>query len=160
MRCSGRTKRYPGGRPVAAPRPGPKQQELLNRYLKAWETHDVDGFVALLKEDATFTMPPWLQWYVGRDAIRSFFGMAWKSCGGLRLVPTAANGQAAFAVYERAEGRWNAHAIHVLTIRDHFISTLTAFQPPTGPNLFPAFGLPIIIPETAGGELRSAPQAS
>ncbi len=155
-------KRYPGGRPVAAPRPSPEQQELLNRYLKAWEGHDVDGFVTLLKEDATFTMPPWLQWYVGRDAIRSFFGMAWKTCGGLRLVPTAANGQAAFAVYERsgAEGRWNAHAIHVLTIRDHLISTLTAFQPPAGPNLFPTFGLPIILPDTAGGELHSRPHTS
>jgi RNA polymerase sigma-70 factor, ECF subfamily len=147
-------KRYPDGRPVAAPRPNPEQQELLNRYLKAWEGHDVDGFVALLKEDAAFTMPPWLQWYVGCKTIRSFFGMAWKTCGGLRLVPTAANGQPAFAVYEysAADGRWNAHAIHVLTIRDQAISALTAFQPPTGPNLFPAFRLPIVLPDAEGGE--------
>lgn len=147
-------KRYPDGAPVAAPRPGPEQQELLNRYLKAWERHDVDAFVALLKEDATFTMPPWLEWYVGRETIRSFFGMAWKTCGGLRLIPTAANGQAAFAVYEysHADRRWDAHAIHVLTIRDQLISTLTAFQPPTGPNLFAAFGLPMFLPDTAGGD--------
>ncbi len=78
-------KRYPDGRPPAAPRPNPAQQKLLGRYLQAWEGHDLDGFVALLKEDATFTMPPWLQWYAGREAIRSFFAMAWKTCGGLRL---------------------------------------------------------------------------
>jgi len=31
---------------------------LLARYLKMWETDDVDGLVALLKEDATLSMPP------------------------------------------------------------------------------------------------------
>jgi RNA polymerase sigma-70 factor, ECF subfamily len=141
-------KRYPEGRPRAMPRPRPEQQDLLSRYIEAWEQHDVDGFVALLKEDATFTMPPWLQWYVGRETIRSFFAVAWKTCGGVRLIPTAANGQPAFAVYDysSAEGQWNAHAIHVLTIRDHTISALTAFQPPTGPSLFPAFGLPFVLP--------------
>jgi RNA polymerase sigma-70 factor (ECF subfamily) len=64
--------------------------------------HDLDGFVALLKEEATAIMPPWREWYAGRLAIRTFFEAAWRSCGGLRLVPTGANGQPAFAVYERA----------------------------------------------------------
>ena len=59
-----------------APRPNLAEQKLLDRYLKAWEGHDLDGFVALLKEDATFTMPPWSLWYAGREA------MAWKICGG------------------------------------------------------------------------------
>jgi RNA polymerase sigma-70 factor (ECF subfamily) len=147
-------KRYPDGRPAAVPQRDPKQQELLNRYLEAWEQHDVDSFVALLKEDATFTMPPWLQWYVGRETIRSFFEIAWKTCGGVRLIPTTANGQPAFAVYDYsgADGRWHAHAIHVLTIRAGTLQALTAFQPPTGPNLFPAFGFPTILPATASGE--------
>jgi RNA polymerase sigma-70 factor, ECF subfamily len=114
------------------PRPNPAQQKLLDHYLKAWEGHDLDGFVALLKEEATFTMPPWLLWYAGREAIGSFFAMAWKTCGGLRLVPTAANGQPAFAVYERsgADERWAAHSIHVLTLRDEMILALTTFVPP------------------------------
>ncbi|PMZ12160.1 RNA polymerase subunit sigma-70, partial [Pseudomonas sp. FW306-02-F02-AA] len=30
--------------------PGPAQQELLKRYLNAWEELDIDKFVALLKE--------------------------------------------------------------------------------------------------------------
>jgi RNA polymerase sigma-70 factor (ECF subfamily) len=30
-------------------------QALLERYLRAWETEDVDGLVALMKEDATFS---------------------------------------------------------------------------------------------------------
>jgi RNA polymerase sigma-70 factor (ECF subfamily) len=140
-------KRYPDGRPQASLRPSPAQQKLLDRYLAAWEGHDVAGFVALLKEDATFTMPPWLQWYLGRDAIGAFFAMAWNHCGGLRLVPTAANGQPAFAVYEYsdADGRWAAHSIHVLALDDDGIATLTIFTPPVGPGLFEAFGLPAML---------------
>jgi RNA polymerase sigma-70 factor (ECF subfamily) len=152
-------KRYPTGQPAVAPQPNPAQQELLVRYLKAWEGHDLDGFVALLKEDATFTMPPWLLWYAGREAIGSFFAMAWKTCGGVRLVPTAANGQPAFAVYERSgtDERWTGHSIQVLTLQDDLISTLTIFVPPTGPQLFGAFGLPLILPDTASAGLPSAP---
>jgi RNA polymerase sigma-70 factor (ECF subfamily) len=153
-------KRYPDGRAPASRRPSPAQQKLLDRYLLAWEGHDLDGFVALLKEDATFTMPPWPQWYAGRQAIGSFFAMAWQTCGGLRLVPTAANGQPAFAVYERsaADGRWTAHSIHVVALVNDAISTLTAFVPPAGPRLFPSFGLPLTLPEAAGGASPSAPR--
>jgi RNA polymerase sigma-70 factor, ECF subfamily len=154
-------KRYPAGQPPVAPRPNPAQQKLLKRYLKAWEGHDLDGFVALLKEDATFTMPPWLLWYAGREAIGSFFAMAWTACGGLRLVPTEANGQPAFAVYERSAGeRWAGHSIHVLTLHDDMISALTAFVPPTGSQLFGAFGLPLILPDAASAGLLSAPDSS
>ena len=143
------SRRFPDGRPLEAPRPDATQEKLLGRYLQAWEGHDLDGFVALLKEDASAIMPPWLQWYAGRDAIRNFFEASWKTCGGLRLVPTAANGQPAFAVYEHsaANGQWTAHSIHVLTIehdaeRDA-ISTMTLF---VEPRLFEAFGLPRILP--------------
>jgi RNA polymerase sigma-70 factor (ECF subfamily) len=151
-------KRYPDGRPLAAPQPSRTQQNLLDRYLQAWEGHDLDGFVALLKEDATFTMPPWRQWYLGRTAIGSFFATAWKICGGLRLTPTAANGQPAFAVYEHsgADGRWAAHSIQALAFERDLISTLTIFAPPEGARLFPAFGLPLILSDDAGVEWRSA----
>ena len=152
-------KRYPDGRPLVSQRPSPAQQKLLDRYLHAWEGHDLDGFVALLKEDATFTMPPWLQWYAGRESIGSFFALAWQTCGGLRLVPTSANGQPAFAVYERAgaDARWTAHSIHVLALDEERISTLTLFAPPTGPRLFAAFGLPLRLQSDKGSELLSTP---
>jgi RNA polymerase sigma-70 factor, ECF subfamily len=151
-------KRYPDGRPSMAPRPDPAQQKLLGRYLRAWEGHDLEGFVALLKEDAAFTMPPWLQWYAGREAIGSFFAVAWRTCGGLRLVPTGANGQPAFAVYEHGtDARWAAHSIHVLTLEHDTIVTLTAFVPPTGPQLFHAFGLPLALPDATRGDALSTP---
>jgi RNA polymerase sigma-70 factor, ECF subfamily len=142
------SKRYPDGRPQMAERLDAAHQELLARYVMAWEGHDVDGFVALLKEDAAVTMPPWLQWFVGRDAVRAFFSMVWKTCGGLRLVPTAANGQPAFAVYERnaANGTWVAHSIQVLTLEHDAISSLTLFLEP---RLVQAFALPLILADAA-----------
>jgi len=129
-----------------APRPDPAQQELLGRYLRAWEGHDLDGFVALLKEDATFTMPPWLQWYRGREAIRAFFAIAWQSCHGMRLLPTSANGQPAFAVYARTSPdatEYTANGIHVLTFDQDEVTALTAFLEP---KLFEVFGLPSKLP--------------
>jgi RNA polymerase sigma-70 factor (ECF subfamily) len=146
---------YPAGRPAVALQPDSAQQALIGRYLQAWEGHDLDGFVALLKEDATVTMPPWLQWYEGREAIRTFFAMAWRTCNGLRLVPTAANGQPAFAVYERtgagADAHWAAHSIHVLTLEHDSIATVTMFLEA---RLFESFGLAQTLPDAAGDALR------
>jgi RNA polymerase sigma-70 factor, ECF subfamily len=71
-------KLYPEGRPSVALSPNTTERELLDRYLRAWESNDLDGLVALLKEDATYTMPPWQQWYAGRDAMRSFFALVWQ----------------------------------------------------------------------------------
>src|SRR5262245_1181439 len=44
-------KRYPHGQPPVELPPNPAQQELLGRYLQAWEELDLDSFVSLLKED-------------------------------------------------------------------------------------------------------------
>jgi len=148
-------KRYPEGRPSVVPSPNAAQQKLLGRYLQAWEKLDVDGFVALLKEDATYTMPPIPQWYVGRGAIRTFFEFAWKLYDGYRMVPTAANGQPAFAAYARtrADEPWTAHSIHVLSLDRGTISRLTLFFRPLGPQLFQAFGLPLTLADDTGSEV-------
>jgi RNA polymerase sigma-70 factor (ECF subfamily) len=145
------SKRYPGGQPEVAPKPDAAQQELLGRYMKAWEGLDLDNFVALLKEDATYTMPPLPQWYFGREPIRSFFAFAFKTYDGFRMVPTAANGEPAFAAYSRqdAHAPWTAHSIHVLTLERAEISRLTLFYKPDGPRLFDAFGLPLELADDA-----------
>jgi RNA polymerase sigma-70 factor (ECF subfamily) len=92
-------------------------------------------------------MPPIPQWYVGRQAIGTFFEFAWKLYDGYRMVPTAANGQPAFAAYSRAraDAPWEAHSIQVLTLENDMISRLTLFAKPDGPRLFPAFGLPLVL---------------
>jgi len=151
-------KRYPqarplNARPVARPH-DPGQERLLGRYLQAWERLDVAYFAALLKEDATYTMPPLPQWYAGREAIGAFFAYAWKRYDGFRLLPTAANRQPAFAAYSRAggESQWTAHSIHVLALENDGISTLTLFVKPDAPRLFRAFDLPLMFPDGTDAE--------
>ncbi|MBV9874777.1 MAG: hypothetical protein JO025_08625 [Verrucomicrobia bacterium] len=82
--------------------------------------------------------------------MRSFFALAWQARDML-LLPTAANRQPAFAVYARAGAGepWVAHALHVLTLEQDLISRLTLFVEVGGPSLFPGFGLPLVLPDTA-----------
>lgn len=129
---------------AAAQPEGPEERDLLARYVQAWESHDANQFVALLKEDAAVRMPPWSQWFIGREPVRAFFSKAWATCGGLRLVPISANGQPAFAAYERQGpgGAWAANAIHVLSVDAGGISAVTLF---VEPRLFEHFGLPAIL---------------
>jgi RNA polymerase sigma-70 factor, ECF subfamily len=137
-------KRYPEGRPSTSPRPNPTQQKILGRYLSAWEAHDIDGFAALLKEDATFAMPPCRQWYAGRQSIRSFFATAWETCSGVRLVPCAANGQPAFLAYSRAGvgAPLAVSSIHVLGLNECGIVTMILFVQPA-PRMIETFGVPL-----------------
>ena len=117
-------------------------RDLLTRYVRAWEEADVAGLVALLKEDATFSMPPSPSWYRGRSDIGWFFTSAVFANGmRSRLQPTRANGQPAFAgyVYDKSTQQYQAHALHLLTFESGQLSNLTTFLDPL---LFPRFGLP------------------
>jgi RNA polymerase sigma-70 factor (ECF subfamily) len=137
------SRRYTPNAPFVPLRLQDDQNALLNRYVRAWEGKDLEGFVALLKEEATYAMPPWQHWYLGRDSIRTFFGTVWPRYGRFRLLPTRANGQPAFALYaEGKEGGWRAHSLQMLESDGELISRLTLFMRPLGPTLFPAFGLP------------------
>lgn len=72
------------------------ERALTNRYVDAWERDDVDGLVALLREDALMHMPPGPD-VLGRDDARRFF-LARRADGTIadaRLTPMRANGQTA-----------------------------------------------------------------
>jgi RNA polymerase sigma-70 factor (ECF subfamily) len=122
------------------------QRALLDRYVETWEASDLDGLIALLKADAILSMPPFREWFAGREAIRGFLEYAWTTRGyaGFRLVPTGANGQPAFALYFRTHdsAEFHAHSLQVLTLRDGQIEVLTNFR---NARLFDAFGLPAAI---------------
>jgi RNA polymerase sigma-70 factor (ECF subfamily) len=123
------------------------QRAMLDRYVSAWEGADLDGFVALLRDDALLTMPPYREWYRGRAAIRTFFTWVWGTTGAdtYLLVPIAANAQSGFAQYDPSpDGReWRAHAIHLLTCQDRAIAALTVFR---DTRLFAAFGQSPVLP--------------
>jgi|tagenome__1003787_1003787.scaffolds.fasta_scaffold20965508_2 RNA polymerase sigma-70 factor (ECF subfamily) len=111
---------------------------LVERYVAAWERGDVDGVVAMLAEDAVFSMPPLTAWFRGREPIRAFLPLGPLSIR-RRFVPVRANGQLAFGTYRELEGRMAANAIHVITLRpDGAIDDATAFL---FPEAFASFGL-------------------
>lgn len=128
-------------------------QALLERYLRAWDTRDVDGLVALMKEDATFTMPPSPSWYQGREAIRiqiATHGVAPELQNRWFFLSTGANGGPAFAVYRAtgSSGTARSFGIQVLTLEFSasgvLIADVTTFL---APSLFPSFGFPPELPE-------------
>ena len=117
---------------------------LVERYMEAWDSGDVDAVVAMLAEEATFSMPPNLQWFRGRETIREFLPKGPLSIPRI-FVPTRANGQLAFGTYKLIDGEWVANAIHVITLgEDRMITDAVAFL---DPSLFARFGLPLLPPE-------------
>src|SRR5262249_21347673 len=118
---------------------------LLDRYVQAWESADLERFVALLKEDAVYAMPPWREGYLGRGSIGAVFAGVRPAHRGFRLVPVGAKLQPGLALYTLgAEGRWNAHSIQLLSLDQGAIATFTAFMPPLAQKLFTAFQLPTV----------------
>ncbi|MCB1056615.1 MAG: sigma-70 family RNA polymerase sigma factor, partial [Acidobacteria bacterium] len=107
-------RRLPAEEPAAE-----SEQELLERYVSAFEAYDVDGLAALLHEDAVFSMPPYTLWLRGPDSVRTWLSGRGSGCRGSRLVPTAACGLPAFGQYRAsADGGHEPWALVVLEIED------------------------------------------
>ena len=120
----------------------PGQRALLDRFAAAFENADVSGLAELLREDVALEMPPLLTWFAGRADVARFLAAApaFAAPGRLRLVPVRANGQPAFAAYQReAGGSYQAYAITVPTVTATGIARIVTFF---DPGLFGSFGLP------------------
>ena len=119
---------------------------LLERYMTLWEQADIPGFVALLREDAWFTMPPFPAWVQGRAAIATVLstrvftpGRHW------RLLPTRANGSPAFGLYRQEAGAdvSQLFGLIVLGVEGEQIASLIAFLELSSLS---SFALPPILP--------------
>jgi len=121
--------------------PDAAERELLNRYVAAFEHADMDGLVALLREDATLRMPPQPTLSGGLQIARFFLEtVAEGDLTRIRHRPTWANGRPAVTVELRAEdGTWIPHGISLLEIDEGRIAGIDAFLDPT---LLPRFKLP------------------
>ncbi len=131
------------------------QRALLDQYAAAFENADVTALMRLLRADAMFEMPPVPTWFAGREQIGRFLAArVLREPGGLRMVPTAANGQPALAAYLRGhDGLYRAYAVQVLTCTAAGVARVVSFK---DPGLFATFGLPQelpagTIPVPAGG---------
>ena len=121
------------------------QQKLLERYVEAFHRYDADALAALLREDATFSMPPYTLWLRGPDSVRSWLLGRGIGCRGSRLIPTAACGSPTFAQYRlRPQGGYIAWSLTVLTLDGEHIVDWCSFLDTA--TLFPRFGLPLELP--------------
>ena len=105
-------------------------REVVESYVDAWESGDVEAVVAMLTEDAAFTMPPMQTWFRGHEEIAIF--LAKQPLSGLwrwRTVRARANGQEALAFYTWNPEReiFERFALNVLTLRGDKIAAVDAF---------------------------------
>jgi RNA polymerase sigma-70 factor (ECF subfamily) len=126
----------------------PDDRDLLDKYAAAFQNADIAAVMQLLRDDAVFEMPPEPTWFTGRELIGRFLQtQVLSEPGRFQMIPTAANGQPAFAAYLRDhDGVYRAHSICVLTIAATRVARVTSFN---DPGLFPAFGLPQAAPAAA-----------
>jgi RNA polymerase sigma-70 factor, ECF subfamily len=116
-------------------------RQLVDSFMEAWEAADVDRIRGLLTDDCVLAMPPWSEWFSGRETIAEFLPRGPMAHRRWKLVPTQASGQPALGAYWiDHDGTLRAEGIIVLTLAaDGEISQITSFRTP---ELFPKFGLP------------------
>jgi RNA polymerase sigma-70 factor (TIGR02960 family) len=118
-------------------------EEIVTRWVDAWQAGDVDAIVEMLADDARYSMPPLPEWYRGPDAIRAFL------TGGplqsrWRFLATSANGQLAFGTYlwDEDADAYIPGGLDVLTIQDGQVAQIVAFLSADLTD----FGLPASLP--------------
>jgi RNA polymerase sigma-70 factor (TIGR02960 family) len=121
------------------------EQSVVERFVKAFATDDVDGIVAMLTEGAIVKMPPMPFEYEGRDAAARFFtAMAPTTPRRMHVIQTRANGQPAFACYSKDDvaENWRTMGLIVITLAGSSVSEIAGFF---DPSVLAGFGLPRIL---------------
>jgi RNA polymerase sigma-70 factor (ECF subfamily) len=121
-----------------------EQRALLARYVDAFERYDMDSLTSLLREDASWSMPPYELWLQTHDDVRRWCLGPGIGCRGSRLVPVEANGMPAFGQYQAERSRAGPGALVAparrggrrFDRRDHVLprhqAAVPAFRPAAG----------------------------
>jgi len=143
-RASLQRRRPPTAEQGPPPAPdSPSEQALVAKFVRAYESGDLDALVALLTDDVFISMPPIPLEYEGRDVVARLFASIFRSGRRVDLVPTRANGQPAFGAYLRAStGIRHGTGLFVLTLTGDRICAFTRFDN----SVIPWFGLPRSLP--------------
>jgi RNA polymerase sigma-70 factor, ECF subfamily len=143
--------------------------QIVESYMDAMASGDVDRVVGMLAEDAVWSMPPLATWFRGPDLPGFLANGPLSGEWRWRHLPARANGQPAVAAYvwDDAAGAHLAFALDVLAFEGDRISAVTAFitrasdsserefyeQWPRQPldrdrvhTVFERFGLPATLP--------------
>lgn len=95
--------------------------DAIARYIHAWESGNFDRFVTTLAHDVRMSMPPWIYWLDGRDAVIAGLQHrdTWEGPprpGRYRHVPTSMNGQPAALAYLATDRGYVPICMTVLTL--------------------------------------------
>jgi RNA polymerase sigma-70 factor (ECF subfamily) len=121
-------------------------RDLLDRYMAAFTSMDVEALMGTLREDALLQMPPFPQWFLGRDAIGEFMASAFGRGGAFRFVPTRANGEPALGLYRSLDGEaYRFLHVQVLTMSEGGIAQIDGFHVA---GLYAPFGLPEVLDDS------------
>jgi RNA polymerase sigma-70 factor (TIGR02960 family) len=103
-------------------------RDIVTRWVQAWEAGDVDAIVAMLADEARYSMPPLPEWYRGKDEIRAFL-VRGPLTRRWQFLPAMANGQIAFGTYmwDEAAAAYVSGGLDVLTLREGRVAEITAF---------------------------------
>ena len=149
----------PTARDAAALPKSPADRRAVADFVSAFERGDVAGIMALLRDDAVFTMPPTAFEYVGHRAIAEILHKVVfrEGARSFILLPTSANGgRPAFGIYAvdntkpQAEPETEAEAegigVLVLSVQDGEVAAFDSFVFLGEYNSLPWFGLPMSLP--------------
>jgi RNA polymerase sigma-70 factor (ECF subfamily) len=129
----------------AADPDAPVDRALLERYLRAWESGDLDTIVALLHDDVTLSMPPIPRWLAGSADVAQFFRTHIHPSTKVRPFRGAlveANGALGLAFYRvREDAQAHFFAIQLFDLRDGRIRTIDHFMSKSSLTPFVAEGL-------------------
>ena len=129
----------------AVPSVSAAERDLLERFIQAHERCDAEAALAIASSDVRVTMPPYPWRFDGIAQVQPLMERAFGPDreGDWRLVATRANRLPTAASYLRRRGdtEFRAFKFDVLRVADDAIVEITTF----GPELFRAFGLPLIL---------------
>ncbi|KGE17295.1 sigma-70 family RNA polymerase sigma factor [Paenibacillus wynnii] len=117
-------------------------QQLLARYMEAFEQYDIEALLALFHENGSLSMPPFTMWVRGSSNLSSFYNTTRSHCLDSRLLPIRANGNSpAFAQYvpNGRDGLLTPWSIQILEVKHDKIAHIHHF---IDSELFVRFGLP------------------
>jgi RNA polymerase sigma-70 factor, ECF subfamily len=133
------------------------RRALVDRYVAAFRDADIAALKRLLAKDATLEMPPFLNWYRGREHYGQFIARVFTMRGtDWQMLPLRAGGQPAVAAYVRdaGGGDYQLHTLQVFATTAERISRTVVFADPA---VWETFGLAATITpsSTAGSRLAS-----
>ena len=120
------------------------KNDLLKRYVEAFEKYDVSLLTKVIREDASQSMPPFDLWLQGREDMFTWWFGPGGGCRGSRVIPAGtANGSPAFGQYKpNATGTGlEPWALQIVELTPSGIGEITFFLDTK--KLFPLFGLPL-----------------